>query len=66
MTIEDKDAELKLKMSNNIGWLVLVKTFTQADVCGDESELTIRQLARIENGQVLVSLFRNYCFCLRY
>lgn len=29
---------------------------TQADVCGDESELTIRQLARIENGQVLVSL----------
>ena len=29
---------------------------TQIDICGDESELTIRQLARIENGQVLATL----------
>jgi len=56
MTIDDKDAELKLKIGNNIRLARLNKNFTQADVCGDESELTIRQLARIENGQVLVSL----------
>ena len=56
MTIEDKDAELKLKIGNNIRTARLNKNMTQADVCGDESELTIRQLARIENGQVLVSL----------
>ena len=56
MTMEDKDAELKLKIGNNIRMARLNKNFTQADVCGDESELTIRQLARIENGQVLVSL----------
>ncbi|VIT62368.1 XRE family transcriptional regulator [Streptococcus pneumoniae] len=29
---------------------------TQIDICGDESELTIRQLARIENGQALGTL----------
>ena len=56
MTIEDKDAELKLKIGNNIRGARLNQHMTQADVCGDESELTIRQLARIENGQVLVSL----------
>ncbi len=28
---------------------------TQIDICGDESELTIRQLARIENGQALAT-----------
>lgn len=56
MTIEDKDAELKLKIGNNIRTARLNKNMTQADVCEDESELTIRQLARIENGQVLVSL----------
>jgi len=53
MTIEDKDAELKLKIGNNIRTARLNKNLTQADVCGDESELTIRQLAHIENGQVL-------------
>lgn len=56
MTIEDKDATLKLKIGNNIRGARLNQHMTQADVCGDESELTIRQLARIENGQVLVSL----------
>ncbi|HEU6715067.1 TPA: XRE family transcriptional regulator [Streptococcus pneumoniae] len=29
---------------------------TQIDICGDESELTIRQLARIENRQALATL----------
>lgn len=29
---------------------------TQIDICGDESELTIRQLARIENEQALATL----------
>ena len=56
MTIEDKDAELKLKIGNNIRMARLNKNLTQADVCGDESELTIRQLARIENGQELLFL----------
>ena len=56
MPIEDKDAALKLKIGNNIRGARLNQHMTQADVCGDESELTIRQLARIENGQVLVSL----------
>lgn len=56
MTIEDKDATLKLKIGNNIRGARLNQHMTQADVCGDESELTIRQLARIENGQVLISL----------
>lgn len=56
MTIEDKDVALKLKIGNNIRGARLNQHMTQADVCGDESELTIRQLARIENGQVLVSL----------
>ena len=56
MPIEDKDAELKMKIGNNIRGARLNQHLTQADVCGDESELTIRQLARIENGQVLVSL----------
>ena len=56
MPIEDKDAELKLKIGKNIRGARLNQHLTQADVCGDESELTIRQLARIENGQVLVSL----------
>lgn len=56
MTIEDKDATLKLKIGNNIRGARLNQHMTQADVWGDESELTIRQLARIENGQVLVSL----------
>ena len=53
---KDKDAELKLKIGKNIRAARLNKNLTQADVCGDESELTIRQLARIENGQVLISL----------
>ena len=35
MTIEDKDAELKLKIGNNIRMARLNKNFTQADVCGD-------------------------------
>ncbi len=26
---------------------------TQIDICGDENQLTIRQLARIENGHKL-------------
>ena len=56
MTIEDKDVALKFKIGNNILGARLNQHMTPADVCGDESELTIRQLARIENGQVLVSL----------
>lgn len=53
---KDKDTELKLIIGNKIRSLRLNKNLTQADVCGDEAELTIRQLARIENGYVFPSL----------
>lgn len=53
---KDKDTELKLIIGNKIRSLRLKQNLTQADVCGDEAELTIRQLARIENGYVFPSL----------
>lgn len=53
---KDRDTELKKKIGNKIRSLRLNKDLTQADVCGDEAELTIRQLARIENGYVFPSL----------
>ncbi|WP_159545874.1 helix-turn-helix domain-containing protein [Streptococcus halichoeri] len=36
--------------------LRLKKNMTREDVCGDESELSVRQLARIEKGQSIPSL----------
>ncbi|MBF0805990.1 MULTISPECIES: helix-turn-helix domain-containing protein [unclassified Streptococcus] len=53
---KDRDIELKKKIGNKIRSLRLNKDLTQADVCGDEAELTIRELARIENGYVFPSL----------
>ena len=48
--------DLKLKLGKKIKSIRLEKALTQLEVCGDESHLTIRQLARIENGQAMITL----------
>lgn len=48
--------DLKVEIGNKIRQFRLTHHLTQADLCGDETELTIRQLARIENGQSMISL----------
>lgn len=48
--------ELKREIGYKIKTIRLSCGKTQIDICGDESELTIRQLARIENGQALATL----------
>ena len=48
--------ELKREIGYKIKTIRRSRGKTQIDICGDESELTIRQLARIENGQVLATL----------
>lgn len=45
--------DLKKEIGKKIKVARLNSGQTQADVCDDESELTIRQLARIENGQAM-------------
>lgn len=45
--------DLKKKIGKKVKAARLNSGQTQADVCDDESELTIRQLARIENGQAM-------------
>lgn len=45
--------DLKKEIGKKIKAARLNSGQTQADVCDDESELTIRQLARIENGQAM-------------
>lgn len=44
---------LKKEIGKKIKSTRLDRKSTQADICDDESELTIRQLARIENGQAM-------------
>lgn len=49
---EDIKVEIGKKIRNtrvNLG-------LTQSDICDDESDLTIRQLARIENGQAMATI----------
>lgn len=48
--------ELKREIGHKIKTIRRSCGKTQIDICGDESELTIRQLARIENGQALATL----------
>ena len=48
--------ELKREIGYKIKTIRRSRGKTQIDICGDESELTIRQLARIENGQALATL----------
>ena len=45
--------DLKKEIGKKIKSTRLDRKYTQADICDDESELTIRQLARIENGQAM-------------
>lgn len=48
--------DLKKEIGKKIKTARLNRGLTQADICDDESELTIRQLARIENGQAMVTV----------
>ncbi|MTB63725.1 helix-turn-helix domain-containing protein [Streptococcus sp. zg-86] len=48
--------DIKVEIGKRIRSARLNKGLTQIDICDDESELTIRQLARIENGQAMVTL----------
>ena len=48
--------DYKIELGKKIKMIRLEKQMTQADLCGDEAELTIRQLARIENGQAMISI----------
>lgn len=45
--------DLKKEIGKKIKSTRLDRKYTQADICDDETELTIRQLARIENGQAM-------------
>ncbi|MGT2800383.1 helix-turn-helix domain-containing protein [Streptococcus marmotae] len=49
-------SDIKIEIGKRIRSARLNKGLTQIDICDDESELTIRQLARIENGQAMVTL----------
>lgn len=48
--------DLKKEIGKKIKAARLNKGMTQADICDDESELTIRQLIRIENGQAMPTI----------
>ncbi|MDY5636056.1 MAG: XRE family transcriptional regulator [Streptococcus orisratti] len=47
---------IKVEIGKRIRSARLSKGLTQIDICDDESELTIRQLTRIENGQAMITL----------
>lgn len=48
--------DLKIEIGKKIKIMRMARGWTQADLCGDETELTIRQLARIENGQAIPTI----------
>lgn len=48
--------DLKKEIGKKIKVARLNRGITQADICDDESELTIRQLIRIENGQAMPTI----------
>ncbi|MGT2866275.1 helix-turn-helix domain-containing protein [Streptococcus fryi] len=48
--------DIKIELGKKIKNLRLNRKLTQLDICDDESELTIRQLARIENGQAMATI----------
>ncbi len=56
MTIEDKDTELKIEIGNKYPMAVLIKTFTHGCLWRWVWINPFVNPARIENGQVLVSL----------
>ncbi|TWS94376.1 XRE family transcriptional regulator [Streptococcus sp. sy018] len=48
--------DIKVEIGKRIKTIRTNKGLTQADICNDESEITIRQLARIENGQSMATI----------
>lgn len=48
--------DIKFEIGKKIKTIRMNKGLTQADICSDESEITIRQLARIENGQSMATI----------
>lgn len=48
--------DIKIEIGKKIRNARINRNLTQADICDDESELTIRQLARIENGQAMATV----------
>lgn len=48
--------DIKVEIGKKIRNIRTNKGYTQVDICDDESELTIRQLARIENGQAMATI----------
>ncbi|HFI0256613.1 TPA: helix-turn-helix domain-containing protein [Streptococcus suis] len=48
--------DIKIEIGKKIRNARINRNLTQADVCDDETELTIRQLARIENGQAMATI----------
>lgn len=48
--------DIKVEVGKRVKTNRINRGLTQADICDDESELTIRQLARIENGQAMATI----------
>lgn len=48
--------DIKVEIGKKIRNIRTNKGYTQVDICDDESELTIRQLARIENVQAMATI----------
>ncbi|HFI0644902.1 TPA: helix-turn-helix domain-containing protein [Streptococcus suis] len=48
--------DIKVEIGKKIRHARISRNLTQADICDDEAELTIRQLARIENGQAMATI----------
>lgn len=48
--------DIKIEIGKKIRNARINRGLTQADMCDDESEFTLRQLARIENGQAMITI----------
>lgn len=50
------EQDIKVEIGKKIRNARVNRGLTQADICDDEAELTIRQLVRIENGQAMATI----------
>lgn len=50
------EQDIKVEIGKKIRNARVNRGLTQSDICDDESDLTIRQLARIENGQSMATI----------
>lgn len=50
------EQDIKVEIGKKIRNARVNRGLTQSDICDDESDLTIRQLARIENGQAMATI----------